>query len=84
MNERMKVGSVAGEHEVRFSGRHAVQCWREPGATSQSADTSHSPASGQLSVDVEICVAPVLVCTHVVQTVGGGDNISAAALALQI
>ncbi|XP_060687329.1 ADP-dependent glucokinase [Hemiscyllium ocellatum] len=32
----------------------------------------------------EICVAPVLVCTEVYQTVGGGDNVSAASLVLQI
>lgn len=32
----------------------------------------------------QICVAPVLVCTDVHQTAGGGDNISAAGLVLQI
>uniref|UniRef100_A0A671LGN6 ADP-dependent glucokinase-like n=2 Tax=Sinocyclocheilus anshuiensis TaxID=1608454 RepID=A0A671LGN6_9TELE len=32
----------------------------------------------------EVCVAPVLVCTEVYQTAGGGDNISAAGLVLQI
>lgn len=34
--------------------------------------------------DYEICVAPVLVCTKVHQTAGGGDNVSAAGLVLQI
>lgn len=34
--------------------------------------------------DHEICVAPVLVCTEVYQTAGGGDNVSAAGLVLQI
>ncbi|XP_072558904.1 ADP-dependent glucokinase-like isoform X2 [Paramormyrops kingsleyae] len=34
--------------------------------------------------DYEVCVAPVLVCTEVYQTAGGGDNISAAGLVLQI
>ncbi|KPP59705.1 ADP-dependent glucokinase-like, partial [Scleropages formosus] len=34
--------------------------------------------------DYKICVAPVLVCTDVYQTAGGGDNISAAGLVLQI
>ncbi|CAL8243524.1 unnamed protein product [Lota lota] len=34
--------------------------------------------------DYQICVAPVLVCTEVYQTAGGGDNISAAGLVLQI
>lgn len=32
----------------------------------------------------KICIAPVLVCTKVVQTVGGGDNISGAGLNVQI
>lgn len=35
-------------------------------------------------VDVEICVSPVLVCREARKTVGGGDNISAAGLVLQI
>ncbi|XP_065182827.1 ADP-dependent glucokinase-like [Sycon ciliatum] len=34
--------------------------------------------------DYEFCVAPVLVCTRVFQTAGGGDNISASGLVLQI
>ncbi|KAI8480211.1 hypothetical protein Bbelb_420660 [Branchiostoma belcheri] len=34
--------------------------------------------------DYEICIAPVLVCTEVRQTAGGGDNISSAGLVLQI
>ena len=33
---------------------------------------------------VDVCIAPVLVCKTVVQTVGGGDNVSAAGLVLQI
>ena len=35
-------------------------------------------------LDVVICVAPVLVCSEAVQTAGGGDNISAAGLVVQI
>ncbi|XP_071963749.1 ADP-dependent glucokinase-like [Antedon mediterranea] len=34
--------------------------------------------------DYQICIAPVLVCTEVRQTAGGGDNVSAAGLAMQI
>ena len=34
--------------------------------------------------EVEICIAPVLVCTDVVQTGGGGDNVSSAGLVFQI
>merc|ERR1719189_2991225 len=30
------------------------------------------------NLDIEICIAPVLVCSQAVQTAGGGDNISAA------
>ncbi|XP_069951773.1 ADP-dependent glucokinase [Cherax quadricarinatus] len=33
---------------------------------------------------VEVCIAPVLVCTSVRHTAGGGDNISAAGLVLQV
>jgi len=33
---------------------------------------------------VQICIAPVLVCAQAVQTAGGGDNISAAGLVVQI
>lgn len=32
----------------------------------------------------QICIAPVLVCTKVQQTAGGGDNISSAGLVLQV
>lgn len=42
------------------------------------------PVSCWAEEDYEICVAPVLVCTEVYQTAGGGDNISAAGLVLQI
>lgn len=34
--------------------------------------------------DYQICVAPVLVCTQVRQTAGGGDNISSAGLLVQV
>ncbi|CAG9123099.1 unnamed protein product [Plutella xylostella] len=34
--------------------------------------------------DVEICVAPVLICTEAQLTAGAGDNISAAGLVLQV
>ena len=34
--------------------------------------------------DYEICVSPVLVCTDVYQTIGGGDNISPSGFLLQL
>ncbi|XP_072163186.1 ADP-dependent glucokinase-like [Diadema setosum] len=42
------------------------------------------PVSCWKEEDYEICVAPVLVCTKVYRTAGGGDNISAAGLSVQI
>ncbi|KAJ8309330.1 hypothetical protein KUTeg_014204 [Tegillarca granosa] len=34
--------------------------------------------------DYEICLAPVLVCTEVIKTGGGGDNVSSAGLLAQV
>ena len=39
---------------------------------------------GGHKIIVDLCVAPVLVCTEAAQTAGGGDNISSAGLVLQI
>ncbi|KAI0215573.1 putative ADP-dependent glucokinase [Lamellibrachia satsuma] len=62
----------------------------------QSFSTSHIQGSKRIHFEpdnpvscwdepgVEICIAPVLVCTKVVQTGGGGDNVSSAGLVLQI
>lgn len=49
-----------------------VTCWRE------------RPHIGGAVVEVEVCVAPVLVCRVARQTAGAGDSISAAGLILQI
>lgn len=35
-------------------------------------------------IHIEVCVAPVLVCTQATQTAGSGDNISSASIVLQI
>jgi len=67
-----EVGTTASDHTVHFTGRKPVVCWREAAA---------DPA---MDVAIEICIVPVIVCKQVVQTVGGGDNISAAGLVLQI
>lgn len=45
---------------------------------------SKKPVACWLESNIEICVAPVLVCTQVKQTGGGGDNVSSAGLVLQI
>ena len=60
-------------HDARripFRSDHPVECWDE--------------TYGGVDGTYQLCVAPVLVCTEVVQTGGGGDNISSAALAKQI
>lgn len=44
----------------------------------------NSPVSCWEEHDYEICIAPVLVCTQVLQTGGGGDHITAGGLVLQI
>jgi len=59
-----------GSIRVPLNSSEPVSCWEEQLA--------------ELDEEVVICVAPVLVCTKAHQTAGGGDNISAAGLVLQI
>jgi len=54
---------------MAFEPEQPVTCWAEV----MNNDTT-----------TQICLAPVLVCTNVVQTVGGGDNISSAGLLIQL
>lgn len=58
-----------GSRRVTLEPEQPVTCWNE-----------------MLDDDakVQICLAPVLICTNVVQTVGGGDNISSASLLIQL
>jgi ADP-dependent glucokinase len=63
-----EAGGDEGRRRIPLDPRRPVACWGERVA----------------GTDVEICIAPVLVCTDVVQTGGGGDNISSAGLVLQI
>lgn len=50
----------------------AVSCWDEILKTEDE------------NISVQVCIAPVLVCTKASQTAGGGDNISSAGLIPQI
>ena len=43
-----------------------------------------SPVSCWDEDDYELCIAPVLVCTDIYQTAGGGDNISPSGFLLQL
>ncbi|XP_037820502.1 ADP-dependent glucokinase [Lucilia sericata] len=58
---------------IAFDPLNPVPCWSE---TLQ--------INAQKSLDIEICVAPVLVCRVAKKTAGAGDNISAAGLSQQL
>ena len=58
-----------GSGRMAFEPDQPVTCWNE---------IMHNDTK------THICLAPVLVCTNVVQTVGGGDNISSAGLLIQL
>ncbi|KAM3186710.1 hypothetical protein ACTXT7_003788 [Hymenolepis weldensis] len=62
---------------IQFNSTSPVSCWFEDEPTSINNQNERSNR-------VEICVAPVPVCRKVIRTVGGGDNISAAALRTQV
>lgn len=64
--------STNAPKRIQLTPSDPVSCWDENLAI-------HSEV-----VDVQICVAPVLVCKVARQTAGAGDNISAAGLILQI
>ncbi len=54
---------------IPFDDARPVACWSE---------------AIEPCLEVEICIAPNLVCSEAKQTAGGGDNISAAGLFPQI
>ncbi|RWS00636.1 ADP-dependent glucokinase-like protein, partial [Dinothrombium tinctorium] len=58
------------KRRIHFNETQPVACWKE-----DFFQDKHP---------IEICVAPVLVCTKVLQTGGGGDNVSAAGLVVQV
>ncbi|BHF79360.1 hypothetical protein SprV_0702248000 [Sparganum proliferum] len=75
---------------LHFNASAPVSCWYEP-EPAVAAGTSGRPASSptffanrRVETRVEICVAPVPVCSKVTKTVGAGDNISAGALRAQL
>lgn len=58
---------------IAFDTQNPVPCWSE---TLQ--------LTAQKSIDIEMCVAPVLICRVAKKTAGAGDNISAAGLSQQL
>ncbi|XP_049795928.1 ADP-dependent glucokinase isoform X2 [Schistocerca nitens] len=80
MDESFSTSVAPGSRRVPLDVEKPVSCWEEVlGEDDVSRDDLPVPP-----VPVEICVAPVLVCTRAHQTAGGGDNISSAGLVLQI
>lgn len=63
------------ETKLTVTEKDPVQCWKE----SITIDNLK-----QSLIQVEVCVAPVLVCRIAKWTTGAGDNISAAGLVVQI
>ncbi|XP_016966509.1 ADP-dependent glucokinase [Drosophila biarmipes] len=59
---------------MRIGAASPVPCWREYIEYGRK----------QQRLEVEICVAPVLVCREARKTAGAGDNISASGLAAQL
>lgn len=59
---------------MRMSAANPVPCWKEY--------IQFGP--DQQNIEVEICVAPVLVCRVAKKTAGAGDNISASGLVAQL
>ncbi|XP_014206884.1 ADP-dependent glucokinase [Copidosoma floridanum] len=64
--------SIISGTRIPLNVEEPVACWNE---------TFHVLGK---RIEVDVCVAPVLVCTEASQTAGGGDNISSAGLVLQI
>ena len=74
MDDSFATSAGADSERKRFNDERPVACWTE---TIQDVAKGANPK-------VEICLAPNLVCSEAKQTAGGGDNISAAGLVLQI
>ncbi|KAF6775742.1 hypothetical protein AHF37_05389 [Paragonimus kellicotti] len=71
---------------IHFNATNPVTCWSEPEPDLTNTEELQQSAyftTSRFETQIEICVAPVLVCSEVRQTVGAGDNISAGALRVQ-
>ena len=73
MDESFSTSTAEGSMRMPLNVTQPVSCWEE-----------EVMGAGNSIFEVEVCVAPVLVCTQAYQTAGGGDNISSAGLSLQI
>ena len=69
MDDSFSTTATEGGQRIVINDKKPVSCWSE---------------TFEDGIEIDICVAPNLVCTEVYQTAGGGDNISSAGLVLQI
>ncbi len=74
MDDSFATSAEAGSSRMMFNDERPVACWSE---VVQDVPAGANP-------NVEFCIAPNLVCSEAKQTAGGGDNISAAGLVLQV
>lgn len=79
MDESYTTSKQGSRRRIPFNPKHPVVCWQEDILVEDSLNSQISSKSET----IEICVAPVLVCTKVKQTAGAGDNVSAAGLIFQ-
>jgi len=81
MDESYTTSKQGSRRRIPFNPKHPVVCWNEDIVLT---DTETSGTKSTRVETIEICVAPVLVCTKVIQTGGAGDNVSAAGLIFQL
>ena len=74
MDDSFALSAKAGSKRWTFNDERPVACWKEV--------VSDVPKGA--NPNIEICLAPNLVCAEAKQTAGCGDNISAAGLILQV
>ena len=74
MDDSFATSTTQGSERKAFNDERPVACWKE---VISDVPTGANP-------NIEICIAPNLVCSEAKQTAGGGDNISAAGLILQV
>ena len=74
MDDSFATSAKQGSIRRTFNDERPVACWKEK---IENVPNGANP-------NVEICLAPNLVCSEAKQTAGCGDNISAAGLILQV
>lgn len=77
MDDSFATSANAAKSERKmFNDLQPVECWTE--------DITDDHPNAEQRRQVEICISPNLVCSEAKQTAGGGDNISAAGLVMQV